>query len=132
MQMRCQVGQRNTFPLKLCALLLVKLTKMGVTGKPDKTSPTPQRQVLLFTFGALETHLLSPWKSHDSPSRGRGVQASGSFKFINLVDSLWTNQPMTGMTKLSLLKEFIKNLRIIHAPGHLLSINKKTVQVIAC
>ncbi len=49
--------QRNTFPLKLYALLLVKLTKMGVTGKPDKTSPTPKRRLFLFTFGALETHI---------------------------------------------------------------------------
>ncbi len=34
--------QRNTFPLKLCALLLVKLNKMAGTGKVFKTSPTPK------------------------------------------------------------------------------------------
>ncbi len=44
MQMRCQGKQKNTFPLKLCALLLVRLTEMGVPGKPDKTSPTPKRR----------------------------------------------------------------------------------------
>ncbi len=48
------MGQRNTFPLKLCALLLVKLTKMGVTGKPDKTYPTPKRYLSLF--------FLVPWR----------------------------------------------------------------------
>ncbi len=53
-------GTKNTFLLKLCALLLVKLTKMGVTGKPDKTSPTSKRRGLFFTFSALGTHI-SPW-----------------------------------------------------------------------
>ncbi len=42
------MGQRDTFPLKPCALLLVKLTKMGVTRKPDKTS-----------LCSLETHLVN-------------------------------------------------------------------------
>ncbi len=57
------MGQRNTFPLKLCALLLVKLTKMGVIGKPDKTSPTPKT-------GAFS--LLSvPWRhAYRLPFRG--------------------------------------------------------------
>ncbi len=115
------MGQRNTFPLKLCALLLVKLTKMGVTGKPDKTSPTPKRGV----FSLLSV----PWRhTYRLPFRG-GVQASGSFKFSNFVDSLRTNQPVAGMTKLSLLKEFIRNLHIIHTPGHF---TQHPMQVTAC
>ncbi len=82
------MGQRNTFLLKLCALLLVKLTKMGVTGKSDKTSPTSERRALLFTLGSPETHL----GNLAAPFSG-GVWASGSFTFSNFVDSLRTNQP---------------------------------------
>ncbi len=128
MQMRCQLGQRNTFPLKLRALLLVKLTKMGVTGKPDKTSPTPKREVFSFSVPWRHTYHLG---NLATPLQG-GVRASGSFTFSNFVDSLRTNQPATGMMKLSLLKEFIRNLRIIHAPGHFTQHQQKPMQVTTC
>ncbi len=111
MQMRCQMGQRNTFPVKLCALLLVKLTKMGVTG--IKLIPHP-KGISLFSFWFPGD---TPWKYCGSPFGGS--PSFSCFTFSNFVDSFQTNQPMAGMTKLLLLKEFIKNLRIIHAPGHL-------------
>ncbi len=117
------MGQRNTFPLKLCALLLVKLTNMGVTGKPDKTSPTYKMRALLFT--------LVPWR-HTLEILRVPFRGESELRVVLRSVTLSTNQPVAGITKLSLLKEFIKNLRIIHAPGHLTQHQQKTVQVIAC
>jgi len=78
-----------------------------------KILPHPKGCSLLFTLGSLETHL----GNLVDPLSG-GVRASGSFTFRNFVDSLRTNQPVAGMTKLSLLKELIRNLLIIQALGH--------------
>ncbi len=102
------MGQRNTFLLKLCALLLVKLTKMGVTGKSDKTSPTSERRALLFTLGSLETHL----GNLAAPFSG-GVWASGSFTFSNFVDSLRTNQPKSNQIKSLLLSHHLNTSALV-------------------
>ncbi len=89
----CQVGQRNTFPLKLCALLLVKLTKMGVTGKPDKTSPTYKTRALLFT--------LVPWRHTLEilrvPFRGKS-ELRAVLRSVTLFDEStrgWNNEAFT-------------------------------------
>ncbi len=71
------MGQRNTFPLKLCALLLVKLTKMVLQGKQTKLLPHPKSSSSLYFRCPVETHITV--EISRLPSRG-GIQASGRFK----------------------------------------------------
>ncbi len=82
------MGQRNTFQVKLCALLLVKLTKMGVTGKPDKIYPKPKRYALLLTLGSLghtlEISRLPFWGESELRAVLCSVTLSTHFGPINL------------------------------------------------
>ena len=105
------LGQRNTFPLKLYALLLVNLTKRGVTGKPDKTSSIPKNWASLNLRFPGDTHHLGHLAT---PLPGSPIFWQFSVTWF----SLRSSQPMDEMTKVSLQTGFNRNLRIIHAPGH--------------
>ncbi len=107
---------KKHFPAETMCLGIGQINQNGCYRDQIKLLPHPKGE--FFSLHSVPwRHTYNHLGKLPTPLSG-GVRASGRYKFSNFGDLTSDQSTVAGMTKLSLLKEFIKNLRIIHAPGH--------------